>query len=435
MENSSSVTFYDFLDKMRNPSSLDLVRSIKSFIVSFSFHAANPENNGKRVQEFFSTMEAAIIDHPLWADASDEEIDRAMEGLEKYVMTKLFARTFAVSPEDAMIDQEISEKICLLQTFLRPEHLDIPAVLRNESSWLLAEKELQKINAFKTPREKLLCIMSCCRVINNLLLNASLSEDHVPGGADDFLPVLIYITIKANPPRLHSNLRFIQLYRRQEKLISEAAYYFTNLISAKSFIMDLSAKSVSMDEMEFEKSMEAARQANNSSQVEHSLALDEASMLGEHAYPATATTIETETTTSGRLNYPYMEAEPGELTVEDVERLLKLYKDVVTKYTSLCKTVRYLSMPRMGVIPPPSRGTGALSSQSEETSANASHQANSSSILEGTDFLSLEPQETSEDVHHKGEVQRSENCTKEVHKLGVDEMEAKIVKGFQQNTD
>ncbi|KDP36696.1 hypothetical protein JCGZ_07987 [Jatropha curcas] len=264
----SSITFYDFLDKMRNPASLDLVRSIKSFIVSFSFYTANPENDGKRVQEFFSTMEGAIMDHPLWAGATNEEVDCAMEGMEKYVMTKLFSRTFAASPEDVKIDRNISEKIQLLQTFLRPEHLDIPAVLQNEASWLLAEKELQKINASKAPREKLLCIMSCCRVINNLLLNASISENHVLGGADDFLPVLIYVMIKANPPLLHSNLKFIQLYRRQAKLVSEAAYYFTNIVSAKSFIVDLNAKSLSMDEIEFEQKMQAARLANKGSQVE-----------------------------------------------------------------------------------------------------------------------------------------------------------------------
>lgn len=50
-----------------------------SFIVSFSFYTANPENDGQRVQEFFSTMEAAIIDHPLWAGAANEEVDCAME--------------------------------------------------------------------------------------------------------------------------------------------------------------------------------------------------------------------------------------------------------------------------------------------------------------------------------------------------------------------
>lgn len=60
-----------------------------------------------------------------------------LQGLEKYVMTKLFSRTFASVPEDNKIDREISEKIGLLQTFLKPEHLDIPAVLRNEASWLV----------------------------------------------------------------------------------------------------------------------------------------------------------------------------------------------------------------------------------------------------------------------------------------------------------
>jgi hypothetical protein len=41
-----------------------------------------------------------------------------------------------------------------------------------------------------------------------------------------------------------------------------------------------------------------------------------------------------------------MEAEPGELTVEDAERFLGLYKDVVTKYTHLCRAVWHPSATR-----------------------------------------------------------------------------------------
>ncbi|XP_031259910.1 vacuolar protein sorting-associated protein 9A-like isoform X2 [Pistacia vera] len=266
---------------MRNPASLDLVRSIKSFIVSFSFYTANPENDGKRVQEFYLTMEGAIRDHPLWVGATEEEIDSALEGLEQYVMTELFSRTFSSTPEDLKIDQEIYEKICLLQTFLRSEHLDIPVVLQNEASWLLVEKELQKMNAVKAPREKLLRIMNCCRVISNLLLNASMSENTVLAGADDFLPVLIYVMIKANPPQLHSNLKFIQLYRRQTKLVSEAAYYFTNLVSAKTFVVDLNSKSLSVEEIEFEENMQAARLANKVPQVEVSSTSNDFKALGD----------------------------------------------------------------------------------------------------------------------------------------------------------
>ncbi|XP_041004293.1 vacuolar protein sorting-associated protein 9A-like isoform X2 [Juglans microcarpa x Juglans regia] len=305
---ASSVTFYDFLDRMRNPASLDLVRSIKSFIVSSSFYAANPENDGKRVQEFYLTMEAAIREHPLWTGASEEEVDHAMEGLEKYVMTKLFSRTFASASEDSKIDHEISEKICLLQTFLKPEHLDIPAVLQNEASWL------------------------------------------------------------ANPPQLHSNLKFIQLYRRQAKLVSEAAYYFTNLVSAKEFIVDLSAKSLSMDEIKFEESMQAARLTNKEMQTEASTTL-----LGQ-TDPSPTRILDENRDLSGGSNYPYMDAKAGELTIGDVERLLSLYKDVVTKYTNLRAAVRHHSLSKAGPPFPHSEGTSFSLTRPEGVNTKIDHQ-------------------------------------------------------------
>lgn len=60
----------------------------------------------------------------------------------------------------------------------------------------LAQKELQKINMYKAPRDKLVCILNCCKVISNLLLNASIASNENPPGADEFLPVLIYVTLK-----------------------------------------------------------------------------------------------------------------------------------------------------------------------------------------------------------------------------------------------
>lgn len=78
-----------------------------------------------------------------------------------------------------------------------------------------------------------------------------MSNDRTLSGADEFLPILIYVTIKANPPQLHSNLKFVQLFRRETKLILEVEYYLTNLISAKMFIIDVSAHSLSMEENEF----------------------------------------------------------------------------------------------------------------------------------------------------------------------------------------
>ena len=49
-------------------------------------------------------------------------------------------------------------------------------------------------------------------------------------GADDFLPVLIYVVIHANPPQLASNLLYIERFRMQSRMQSESAYFFTQLV-------------------------------------------------------------------------------------------------------------------------------------------------------------------------------------------------------------
>jgi hypothetical protein len=71
----------------------------------------------------------------LWSDFSP--VFYYGQGLEKYLMTKLFARAFAPVPEEVEHDQRLSEKMGMLQQFIRPEHLDIPPSFQNESSWLV----------------------------------------------------------------------------------------------------------------------------------------------------------------------------------------------------------------------------------------------------------------------------------------------------------
>jgi hypothetical protein len=58
-------------------------------------------------------------------------------------MIQLFDRTFGTSTEDVVSDMDISEKIGLLQQFVKPHHLDIPKVLHNEASWLVTHSELE----------------------------------------------------------------------------------------------------------------------------------------------------------------------------------------------------------------------------------------------------------------------------------------------------
>ncbi|URD73631.1 Oxysterol-binding protein [Musa troglodytarum] len=389
---TAPLTWHDFLERMRHPSASDFVKSIKSFIISFSNKAPDPEKDSAAVQEFLANMEGAFRTHTLWAGSSEEELE---------------------IQEDANGDEELSEKMALLQQFVWPENLDVKKAFQNETSWLLAQKELQKIsmhngprdqhlghymallaqkelqkiNMYKAPRDKLVCILNCCKVINNLLLNASITSNENPPGADEFLPVLIYVTIKANPPQLHSNLLYIQRYRRQSRLVSEAAYFFTNILSAESFIWSIDAQALSMEEAEFQRKMQCARahlmglstgtegQQPEPSQdtMERGLGLmkatrepdNTASVEGHHApgqsyvinqdvdgknkplvnrlsisdleKKGTADLLKDENISRCFQDYPFLFASAGDLTVDDVESLLNCYKQLVLRYVALSR--------------------------------------------------------------------------------------------------
>lgn len=52
------------------------------------------------------------------------------------------------------------------------------------------------------------------------------------------MPLLIYVTLQANPEHIVSNVQYILRFRNQDKLGGEAGYYLSSLVSyIHSFLM------------------------------------------------------------------------------------------------------------------------------------------------------------------------------------------------------
>jgi len=202
----------------------------------------------------------------VWKSASDVEFDNAMEGMEKLVMNRLYDVTFTpqmarsnpprpITTDDLERDRVLSQRTALFE-WIQPAHLDVPTAEGTNGFLLFAQQELVKINHYKAPRDKLICILNCCKVIFGLIRHLNSEES-----ADTFVPILIYVVIKANPENLLSNVEFISRYRNPSRLQSEAGYYLSSLMGAVSFIETMDHTSLSnITQEEFEKNVENAVQ-------------------------------------------------------------------------------------------------------------------------------------------------------------------------------
>ncbi|KAJ2851834.1 hypothetical protein IWW36_000795 [Coemansia brasiliensis] len=252
---TDGFSYNEFLAQLRNPAAKPVARTVKSFLTEFSRRPMTLAEQVRFVHDFLDFIAAKMRDCPVWQRANEREFENAREGMEKLVMNRLFPVCFSPSTsDDADKDHVLREKMSLFR-WIREEHLDIPQDQQNAAFLQFAKAELLKMNNFKSPRDKAICILNCCTVIYALLRNAQTdgSEDI---GADRFLPLLIFVVITANPPRLVSNIQYITRFRSPERMQGEAGYYVTNLQGAIAFIETMDASCLSISQEEFDKNIE-----------------------------------------------------------------------------------------------------------------------------------------------------------------------------------
>ena len=84
----------------------------------------------------------------------------------------------------------------------------------------LAQDELARINSHTTPQAKLECIVACADILFRSL-NLSRGADASRPGADEFLPVFIYVVLRANVRQVLANATYIDRFRYPGGLMSK----------------------------------------------------------------------------------------------------------------------------------------------------------------------------------------------------------------------
>ncbi|KAK9467278.1 hypothetical protein V1512DRAFT_260838 [Lipomyces arxii] len=250
--------FSRFHTQLRHKGAEPLSRYLKSFLHEFGKRSWTVREQVKIVQDFQNFITPRMSQYPPFNNLPDTEIANALEGMEKLIMSRLYLQTFSPEiprsrrtfshDEDLLRDNVLEEKM-RIWSWIEGSHLDVDKdiVNRGERFVLLAEDELKKINRYRAPRDKVICVLNCCKVIFGLLRQTKTEES-----ADKFLPILILVVIRAAPKHLISNVQYIMRFRNPDKLNGEAGYYLSSLQGAIAFIESLDRNSLNITDEEFE---------------------------------------------------------------------------------------------------------------------------------------------------------------------------------------
>ena len=206
--------FHRFLEQLRNKKADPVARYLKSFLQEFGKKQWMVHEQVKIIGDFLAFIANKMMQCEVWRDVSDAEFDNAREGMEKLVMNRLYSQTFSPaipSPkpipgakpkrkggdpplgpgrrgqhqEDVERDDILAQKINIYG-WVREEHLDIPPIGESGKRFLkLAQQgkpqpfmgtpyrlktvltfpELLKIKSYRAPRDKIICVLNCCKVI------------------------------------------------------------------------------------------------------------------------------------------------------------------------------------------------------------------------------------------------------------------------------
>jgi len=217
-------------------------RQVERFVEQFkAFNTV--EERRSLISSFLGRLREVIHNHPLWQNASSQEVDFACIDSERYLMRLIFSSVFSNTSHDQERDEAFARHLVLLQGLsIEHESIGLPLSFQ-QLPFELACKELKKINDYHSPHDKLECIWRCCQIVSNLhKLSSQQSEDI-------YFKLLVYVTLLANPPRLLSNTSYINNYASPEQLNSEPGFWFIQFCLAVNFLRNIDPKSLKTQDL------------------------------------------------------------------------------------------------------------------------------------------------------------------------------------------
>ncbi|KAK9710372.1 Vacuolar sorting protein 9 (VPS9) domain [Popillia japonica] len=208
-------------------------KEIQDFCDEFQSLKLVDEKND-HLMTFLNDLHLLVKKDVIWQDTSKNQLKLAHLAIEQSVMTKVYIHALYPNGDgDRDRDRVLHEHLKKLSSMITPHHKDlmINKIYLNECPWLPAQEALQAMAAYRTPRDKVGCVIRCTTAIMDLL---SFAQDRGSTTADDFIPVLVYVIIRVNPQALLSTIQYVNSFYSSQ-ITGEDEYWWTQFCSAVEY--------------------------------------------------------------------------------------------------------------------------------------------------------------------------------------------------------
>jgi hypothetical protein len=181
------------------------------------------------VHQFLTQINEDSNNHIAFIDPDTQEFDaeNVKEGWEKLVMTKVFDAVFGAPGTEEPRSNQVLQKKMETYSWIEERHLDL--AINYSLSLEVAQAELLRINGFRSPRDKLVILQNVMQLIVELIKKKTGNDSTTN---DALLPTLILVIIRANPPNLISNVKYITRFRNPAEVEKgNNQFCMTNMVS------------------------------------------------------------------------------------------------------------------------------------------------------------------------------------------------------------
>ncbi|AYU83844.1 hypothetical protein, conserved [Leishmania donovani] len=245
--------FYSEFERLMSLRCAGSLARVMSEYVSKNQHLQQPIRSSAVYNKFVERCHALLRRTPRLS-ADRERLTIMQEGVERYVTSRLYHQIFNVSEDERRKNERMQQKLLRLEN-MAPADLDALPEVELHHVWGQAMFELDGMDFFKSPREKLRCGMRSCELLslavgdilrqrreakraeNAAKTAASGNAGGVPlaFGADEFLPCFLLLVLRARPLSFVQNVLYIEKFRCPALMSTEESYCLATLQSSLLF--------------------------------------------------------------------------------------------------------------------------------------------------------------------------------------------------------